>query len=62
MAKNRRTSKIKQWAAVLHFYTIRLPGVFVLAPLGFVFEFVVTSPWRLAVALESCRRKKGKKI
>ena len=54
-------AKRKKWARTLQFYFIRLPAVFVLAPLGLVVEYALTFPWRLAVALDTLGFKKRKK-
>jgi hypothetical protein len=55
-------SKIKQLRTALHFYLIRLPAVFLLAPLGFLLEFAMTFPWKLVVALDSRRPGQEKKV
>ncbi|MFW6284623.1 MAG: hypothetical protein ACOC1H_04490, partial [Desulfosalsimonas sp.] len=54
--------KTKQLRTALHFYLIRLPGVFLLAPLGFILEFVVTFPWKLAVAIDNRWPGHAKKV
>ncbi|MFO7860540.1 MAG: hypothetical protein R6U41_04870 [Desulfosalsimonas sp.] len=54
--------RTKQLRTALHFYLIRLPAVFVLAPLGFILEFAMTFPWKLVVALDSRRPGHGKKV
>lgn len=61
MKKNELVSKRKKWIRAIHFWLVRLPLIFILAPLGFVLEFAVTFPWRLAVALDGCRSKKTSK-
>jgi hypothetical protein len=57
-----KKSKTRQLRTTLHFYLIRLPAVFVLAPLGFILEFAMTFPWKPVVALDSRRPGHGKKV
>ncbi|MBS0013125.1 MAG: hypothetical protein KFF46_04065 [Desulfobacterales bacterium] len=57
MTTNKPETKTKKFRKALHFCTIRLPAVFVLAPLGFVFEWMLSFPWKLALALDG--RKPG---
>jgi hypothetical protein len=40
----------------LHFYAIRLPLIYALIPAGFLFEFIITFPFRVLAGLD---RKSG---
>jgi hypothetical protein len=58
--KENTALKRKKIVRKIHFYFVRLPLIFILAPIGFVMEFIVTFPWRVAVAIDSCRQKTNK--
>ena len=43
----------------LYFYLIRLPLIYILIFTGFVFEFLVTFPFRVLASLDRHRSKPG---
>ncbi len=43
----------------LRFYTIKLPFVYLMIPLGFLFEFLVTFPFIVMVAIDARRKRKS---
>ena len=47
--------RIKWLYKRLHFYGIKLPFVFLMIPIGFLFEFLVTFPFIVMVSIDSRR-------
>lgn len=45
----------------LHFYCIKLPLIFIMIPIGFIFEYVITFPFIILTALDrnSSKRRRG---
>lgn len=41
----------------LYFYLVKLPFVYILVTIGFVFEFVATFPFVVMVSIDTYRRK-----
>lgn len=49
---------MRQACKKLYFYIIRLPLIYILIFTGFIFEFLVTFPFRVLASLDSHRHKK----
>jgi len=50
--------QIRRFGSRLHFYLIRLPLIYALIPIGFIFEFVVTFPFMVLTRLDRDRAPK----
>ena len=42
----------------LHFYCIKLPFIFIMIPIGFIFEYVITFPFIILTYLDRDASKK----
>ncbi|MFO8113339.1 MAG: hypothetical protein R6T92_12600 [Desulfosalsimonadaceae bacterium] len=42
---------------ILYFYLVKLPFVYILVAIGFVFEFVATFPFVVLVSIDTYRQK-----
>lgn len=42
---------------ILKFYVIKLPFVYIAAPLGFLFDFIITFPYIVMTELDGRRKK-----
>ncbi len=42
---------------ILYFYLVKLPVVYILVTIGFVFEFLTTFPFVVMVSIDTYRRK-----
>ena len=42
---------------ILNFYMLKLPFVYIMIPIGFVFEFLTTFPFAVMVSIDGFRRK-----
>jgi len=56
---------MKNSMETLHFYALKLPFVYCIAAMGFVFEFFTTLPFAIAASIDARRRghrvkKRGK--
>jgi hypothetical protein len=49
---------MKNWIPKIRLYLLEIPGTLVLAPIGFIMEFLVTLPFLLACELDGFFRKK----
>lgn len=58
MTRPQKIRNVKQLADIAHFYTIRLPFVCVMVPVGFLFEFLVTFPYIVLTAIDGRRQAK----
>ncbi len=36
----------------IHFYTVKLPFIFIMVPTGFVFEYLITFPYIVLTSIE----------
>lgn len=42
---------------ILYFYLVKLPFVYILVTIGFVFEFLITFPFVVLVSIDTYRQK-----
>jgi len=52
---------IRRIAGRLHFHLIRLPLIYALIPIGFIFEFLVTFPFMVLTRLDRDRPPQKRK-
>jgi len=45
----------------LHFYFIKLPLIYILIPIGFLFEFLITLPFLILTSLDRYASKKSRR-
>ena len=43
---------------ILHFYCIKLPFIFIMIPVGFIFEYLITFPFLILTTLDRNATKK----
>jgi len=60
MPDSTMSGQIRRIAGRLHFYLIRLPLIYALIPIGFIFEFVVTFPFMVLTRLDRDRAPQKK--
>jgi len=56
--ERRRATKLYKIYRILHFYCIKLPLIFIMIPIGFIFEYVITFPFIVLTALDRNPSKK----
>lgn len=52
--------KLRRMGRLLHFYAVRLPLIYTLIFVGFIFEFLVSFPWLILTSLDRDRRKSSR--
>ena len=55
---SKKHRQIRRIAERIHFYLIRLPLIYALIPIGFIFEFLVTFPFMVLTRLDRDRAPK----
>ena len=53
-------SGIRQFGKAIRFYAVKLPFIYLMIGLGFVFEFLLTYPFMILVTIDE-RRQAGRK-
>ncbi|MBS3808831.1 MAG: hypothetical protein KGY38_01575 [Desulfobacterales bacterium] len=55
-------TKIRSYARILKFYTVKLPFVYLMIPVGFIFEYLVTLPYIVLVSIDERRQTRNQSI
>ena len=55
----KKPANLRRAYKTLYFYTIRLPLIYLLIPMGFIFEFLITFPFLVLASLDRNRCKKN---
>lgn len=54
--KSETATKTRRYAKTLKFYTVKLPFVYLMIPVGFIFEYLVTLPYIVMVSIDERRQ------